>query len=177
MRGKDLNPRIPTGQRSEFPTFLKNEKVSESENLKSLIDYSKTSRGNMEIDLTRGEKIGIAGALLIFVGSSLPWASWGVFSVSGVDGGDGVITLLLALGAGALILFRSWDMKNGFSIVAIGSTSFVIGFHDASNVASIAGEPLGMSVDVGSGLYLTIIGGIVLASAGLLDLFFEKSNG
>lgn len=127
----------------------------------------------MEIELTDGEKIGIIGAILTFIGSLLPWATWGAFTVSGING-DGMFTLLFSVIAAGLILFRTWDLKNGLATMGLGILSFFIPIYDAQNLTQMASGPLGTTVEAGMGLYLTIIGGVILVVAGLYDLFFEQ---
>lgn len=52
--------------------------------------------------VTTTQVIGGIGALIVIVGAFLPWATWGLFSVAGIEG-DGVTTLILGLIAGVAV--------------------------------------------------------------------------
>lgn len=128
------------------------------------------------MDFVRGEKIGLVGALMVFIGAFLPWASWGGFSASGTEG-DGIITLVFGIIVGALIYFRSWDSKNKAISSVIGLLVLAIGVYDASNIASVADAPFGIGVEVGTGLYITVLGGLIVLLAGILGFLSEEPKG
>lgn len=110
----------------------------------------------------------IAGAALIGIGSFSPWASLGVFSVSGTTGGgDGWVTLgaaaiLLILG---LALMSSGRLSMGGKVLggllAIGAGA--LGLYDLANIRDLIEESSGslFSPSYGPGLPLVIFGAVV----------------
>lgn len=124
--------------------------------------------------------IACAGALLLLLGSFLPWVTvrsiFGSFSVNGLDG-DGMITA----GAGALalillILGTTTRTKVLFVLGAIASgIGAAVAVYDIINVSNeISGSGLDGAVraEVGIGLYLCAIGGVV----GLVCGFVAMGN-
>ena len=111
--------------------------------------------------------------VMIALGSALPWAtaSAGVFSVSkGGLSGDGVITIILAvIGLGLFAVGTTGKSKVVFVIGLILSAIVVaIAVYDTANVAKIAtGAQADVSVTVGVGLVLCIIGGVIGLGAGI----------
>ena len=109
------------------------------------------------------KKFFILGASALgLLSSFLPWASiefMGISkSVSGMDGGDGVISILLFLVTGILSLtanFANMITKIVISICAL--CSVLLGFYEISNL----GKALGL-VSTGFGLYLLILMGVVV---------------
>lgn len=94
--------------------------------------------------------------------SFLPWASVEFMgmskSVSGMDGGDGVISILLFLVIGILSLtgnFANMITKIVISICAL--CSVLLGFYEISNLSKLQGL-----VSTGFGLYLLILMGVVV---------------
>jgi len=111
-------------------------------------------------------KVALAGGALTAVGSVLPWASTLGQSMSGLDG-DGVITLFLGVIVAAVVLFADWNKLAKGGAAALGGISTIIAFNAYSNLANAGG--LGSSlVSPGYGLYLTILGGLVVAVGALL---------
>lgn len=128
----------------------------------------------MEIELSKGEKISIIGIVLVIIGSFLPWASWGAISVSGVSGGDGAVTLILGLFVGGLVLFREWNYLNSLGGFFGGSAAFLIGIVDLGDVSGISSAPLGVSVDVGIGLYFTVFGAVLMMVSGVSEFYIRE---
>ncbi|MGV9712375.1 hypothetical protein ACWDTI_17135 [Gordonia sp. NPDC003424] len=140
----------------------------------------------------------IAGiSVLIMISAFLPWVSAAGKSYSGMSGNDhasdGVITLILALIAGAVAVAAVFlarqpllGLAAGVVAVLAGLVVAIIGFSDISDVnsasdqlnnipSSIPGMPPGFQINVpdldlsvGIGLWFTVILGVVLIVAGVL---------
>lgn len=115
-----------------------------------------------------------AGAALVAIGAFGPWATILGFSKAGTDG-DGVITLVLALAAAALV---GLAIRRGRapSRVGVGVCAVLITAIAVMDVADVqdtdVGSFLGGSIDVsvGWGLWLTLCGGIALLVAAVLQV-------
>ena len=118
--------------------------------------------------LTTNQKVCILGAILVVIGAFSPWATWGFFSVAGTSG-DGVITLIVGLVVGASS-FSPPSNKKRIAYLGLGLIIILIGCVDASNVAGIAAAPFGIQVKIGSGLWLTILGGLLIFGSGLMPV-------
>ncbi len=104
----------------------------------------------------------LASIALLFIGSFLPWASFGMFTVSGTDG-DGVFTIILAIVA--LIVYFSLKNKPKIAkiiTIAIGALSFIIGIVSYTNLDNL------QIVSIGGGLIMVLIGAIGLIISGFL---------
>jgi peptidoglycan/LPS O-acetylase OafA/YrhL len=103
-------------------------------------------------------------ALLGVIGSFLPWASTPFGSVSGTDGSDGYITIILFIipAVFSLIGNREESMKNWMGIVGavFGLLGSLVGYINYSNVS---GNPMGGFIKIGIGLYLILAAGVLLA--------------
>lgn len=106
------------------------------------------------------QKLALAGAAVAAVGSLLPWASvssvFGTISKSGMDG-DGVITLVLAVAAGALVLTR----KAPGVVIALMALIGVVAVIDIADVSRLADDTGFAEVSVGFGLWLVAIGAVL----------------
>lgn len=96
----------------------------------------------------------LGGAALIVVGSFLPWASAGGMSFSGIDGGDGWITLVLGLALGATALIPA--AKNGMLIVAGIALALVV--YELIDIMGAGGGAI--EVSIGIGIWIMLVGGI-----------------
>lgn len=106
----------------------------------------------------------------IFIGSFLPWADLGFFSVNGTEG-DGVITLILAI-AGIVIYFALKNKPKAVKIttIAIGALSLIIAIMSFTGIGDLGvGSP-------GGGLYMVFIGSIGLIASPFISIGqpFEK---
>lgn len=113
------------------------------------------------------------GGLASIVGALLPWAvvrsGFGQASMAGIEG-DGQVTAVAGLVA-ALIAFAAWRGRSntGQAVLAVVAGVVILGvggWHTAGDgVASVASE----GVDVGAGLWLTLLAGaVVVVSAWML---------
>lgn len=117
---------------------------------------------------------GVGGGLTV-LGSFLPWATVGPFSIAGTSG-DGAFTILL--GAAAIGLFTLWwssgadaHLLPALALLASIASLAIIG-NAFSNVEAIPDEDLGLfAVDAGSGLLIGGLGAGVSAVAALRALF------
>ena len=103
----------------------------------------------------------VGGAAVVAVGAFMPWASVGPFSAAGTDG-DGILTLILALGAGPLGAFGILKSKKGLLIGSLICAALILAIaaYDTANISSVADGPFGLTPEVGGGLYLTLIGAV-----------------
>lgn len=128
-----------------------------------------------------GRTVAIVGGLLVVVGAFLPWGTVLGMSVNGTEG-DGFITIALAVIAGILIAIKKVPL---WVPMIFAILTLVVGGYDFYNMYSVndqftgadyalAEEFLGdMSVSVGTGLYMTVVGGIVLVVGNILA-FMKK---
>ena len=115
----------------------------------------------------------VAGAAAVFIGAFLPWASIGAFSAAGTDG-DGVITLVLAIGAGGLGAAGLSKANAGLLVGSLicAALIFLIGAYDMANISAFADAPFGLEPRIGGGLYLTVVGAV----AGLVSAVLALRN-
>ena len=106
-------------------------------------------------EYSTGRKTEVVAGLIIVIGSLMPWVTVGFVSAAGTQG-DGVLTLIigLLLGISALQIWttRSRWIHGIFAILVVLITGAVF-----ANLADV-----GLS-SVGTGVYVTIIGGIAAA--------------
>lgn len=98
------------------------------------------------------ERWALAACAVVAVGALLPWASFLGASVYGIEG-DGVITLIAAAAATALVLWR----RHPALAAVLGVVVLVVGFVDWTRLAAV-------------GLYLTVIGGAGIVAAAAMGL-------
>lgn len=105
----------------------------------------------------------VVASIVLFLAALLPWATLGPFSESGLDLGDGWITMVCAVlaGVGGAANFGEWRRGRSGVIALLGAASVITGIY---NWNQITGSGL---VDVGSGIWLTILAGLVVAAIGV----------
>lgn len=104
----------------------------------------------------------LGSVILLLIGSFLPWAKLGPIGVSGMEG-DGVITLVLSIIAIIIyFILKKKPMIVKISTIIIGILSAIIAFVTVVNISEV---PFG---SVGSGVIVTIIGGIGLTVSAFL---------
>lgn len=106
--------------------------------------------GGVDLDLERKAIVG--GAAAVVVGAFLPWASVLGRSVLGIEA-DGVFTLVFAAVGGGVAYYLDWDKRGMIAAAVAGGLVTLIALVDFTNFAAI-------------GLYLTLLGGLVLTGAG-----------
>ena len=100
----------------------------------------------------------IAGAVVAMIGSFTTWASFGGVSVGGMgEGRDGTISFVAAIAIGVIAVFlkgnaRKWSVVAGAAIILFVAIANMLDIND-------------VGLNIGFGLWLVLIGGIV-AGAG-----------
>lgn len=126
----------------------------------------------------------IAGsALLVLLGSVLPWASVDTafgssISVRGTEG-DGVLTLLLALAGGAAAVAVVMARKPMAAIggIVAGGLALLIGVFDFIDLARVSGDSGGLvESHVGFGLWLVLLGSLAMTGASIAILVLNKQQ-
>ncbi len=117
-------------------------------------------------------------SILVIIAALLPWATvdtaLGSKSVSGIEG-DGIITLVLGIGAMAAIAVSAYGKRWGAVIATIfGGIVAIVGIIDWADVGGASADPGFASISVGAGLVLTAIGGIALAVTSLWAFVSSK---
>lgn len=123
----------------------------------------------------RNYQIAGAGIVLVILGAIGPWVKVADISEGGLDA-DGVITLILGLIAAAFVVlaFRKRAAPNMFAIGIPAVLIVVIAIADISDVnGADLGVP-GLDASVGWGLWLTLVGGIVLAASVAMGLMRKR---
>ncbi len=131
-----------------------------------------------------GVKVALGGAAVTFIAAFMTWGSinlpselegFGVAtSASGMDGGDGKLTVLMAIAVGALCvvqLIKGWNKGMAIGAISCASISTLVGVMNYFDIKDVSGDmPAGfdVSVSVGFGLYLTILAGIAMIVGSVL---------
>ena len=127
----------------------------------------------------------VAGALALLLGSTMTWMTVrgpGVndsSSTSGMDIGDGRITVVLAIALavlGAGLLTGRLNRLGGTKVAAMGAlvagaagvAATAIDIADVADRAARLGVPAGAVTSVGSGLWLCFLGGLLAVAGGLM---------
>lgn len=111
-------------------------------------------------ELRSGEKVSIFGAALIVLGSLLPWASIRGPAATGLDG-NGLFTLAFAMVAVGLLAAGERDRTNRRAVLGLGVLIALVAVVSALAAGALAAP--------GSGVYVTVVGGIALAAGSGLD--------
>jgi len=130
---------------------------------------------------TRTKAVVLGSAVLLLVGSVLPWAKAEATVVgqtvssttNGLDG-DGVITLILALVAGMVFLFVPRAKVVGSLVLVAGAIAGLVAIIDIADVSNKADDLQQLtkqsSVTVGIGLWIVAVAAIALIGGGVLCL-------
>jgi len=131
---------------------------------------------------TRTKVVVLGGAVLLVLGSVLPWAklevSSGAFSISdtknGLDG-DGVLTLILAVIAILIFLLVKNRKVTGWLVTVAGFLAGAIAIYDIVDVKGAFDNldvPSSINADatVGVGLWIAAVAAVVLFVGGVLCL-------
>lgn len=121
--------------------------------------------GGRSITGSRSTIVALIGAAVVIIGSFMTWVtvSAGPISVSAggmEEGGDGVITLIVAIAAAAAAIFLK-ERARMISILVGGAVVVLVAVID---IFDIVGEDL-VDASVGIGLWLVLVGGIGLVAA------------
>ncbi|MFC6727400.1 zinc ribbon domain-containing protein [Natronoarchaeum mannanilyticum] len=134
----------------------------------------KASGGNSALiqglDLSPSRGTALLGAILLLIGSFLPWVDAGIVSVSGART-DGIVVLITAVILLALLMFASWDWRVSSLTAAAGGFTCLIALGFISNNPRLAESTL---VSAGSGVYVSMIAGAILFFAGISPISQSK---
>lgn len=108
---------------------------------------------------TRWWTVGIG--VLMAVGSLLPWARSGIFTLAGTDG-DGILTLVAGVIVAAVGLSNQATWITGTGVIVLGAGSLWIAWNTFSNLTE-AGIDTG---SVGGGLLVTLVASLFAVIAG-----------
>ncbi len=138
------------------------------------------SRKGVSMTIRPAHILTAISSILVIIAALLPWAkvdtAIGSKSVSGIEG-DGIITLVLGIGALAAIAVSAYGKRWGAVIATIlGGIVAIVGIIDWADVGGVtASVDTGFaSVSVGAGLVLTAIGGVALTVTSLWAFFSSK---
>lgn len=125
--------------------------------------------------------LALVGGFFVVLGTFLPWVQVGALLVNrGIDNPDGAITLIVGIAACALCIFAlvrkaSRAKWPGVLLAALAAVSFcfaVVDLGDVHNrVAAVRDTFFGDAASTGAGLYLVLIGAVVLGIGGIGSLF------
>lgn len=117
--------------------------------------------------------ITLGASLVVIVGAFLPWVTVGGWlSVSGTSG-DGSITLVAGILAGIFgFIMRKRNTVMPFTIGILGLVAVAVSGYDMSEVSNLdpadSESLLLAKASIGSGMYLTFIGGLGLIAAAVM---------
>lgn len=157
-QGNERSPSVQSGtnESSELSTVTRTDALTTEEQRSISIGTNGEEKSSFTFPTSRPAKIIYAGAAIVVVGAFLPWASLLGQSVLGIEG-DGSLTLILALIAAGVTAWKGWTDRVRYATPALGAIIVFIGLYDLSNIS-------------GSGIFVTIIGGIILAAPGVREL-------
>ncbi len=124
-----------------------------------------------------GSIIGTIAAVMVVVGSLLPWVTMGVFSAAGTEG-DGVLTIIAGVigGAGALDGFvakRSRVVANILMALS-GIAAFYVSAAVIQRMASAIATETEFTAHIGPGLYLCALASLLLILGGIVGFSTMK---
>lgn len=153
-----------------------------SEEAEPIEDEEAESLEESDEELVTGKRLVLAGAALAAIGAFLPWFSASAVGttveVTGVER-DGVFTLAFAVAAGAVGWHygdRSWGRWPAVGVVILGGLIAFFGgayIYDPWLGTEPPREEVQNAVQIGVGLYATLIGGALVAAGPVYD----RSNG
>lgn len=135
---------------------------------------------------SRGEKVTLAGVVVAAVGSFLPWVKVsliGTQTVTGIDGGDGLIVLGIVAAVGIALLVRDLG-RIGRGLVALSGlvVAGLAAMYINDPVAGVEFESqseaeLAQAVaDPAFGLYVVLVGGILVVVGAALGFHSGRSS-
>jgi hypothetical protein len=129
------------------------------------VQESQGGFSSQSITGSRSTIVALISAAVVIIGSFMTWVTVGSGAISvsagGMDeGGDGVITLIVAIAAAAAAIFLKGRARM-ISIVVGGAVVLLVAIID---IFDILGEDL-VDASVGIGLWLVLVGGAALAAS------------
>lgn len=124
--------------------------------------------------------VGVVGALLVVVGSFMPWATltsgFGSASMAGTDG-DGRLTMIAGLALAVLAVSAgvhpTWWLRTVYLLAAaLVAATTVLEIIWAGDRAAEASSELAVA-SVGPGLYMLLVGALIATAAAALHAFWK----
>jgi hypothetical protein len=112
----------------------------------------------------------LLAAIVVGIGSVTTWVDAGIFTRTGLDDADGVITLPLAIiaaGFASARLFGRLPTTAAIVALVVGLLLSLIGFIDSADVSDAG-------VDVGYGLWMVLVGGIAMVLISIAGLIKRR---
>ena len=130
------------------------------------------SKGGFSMERITGSKstmVVLIGSVIALLGSFLTWVSIDGFgSAGGMDeGGDGVITLIVAIGTAAAAIFLK-DKARKLSIIVGGAIIFAVGVINVFDINDTSSQ-LGVDISIGIGLWMVLAGGVIAAVGAFIN--------
>lgn len=128
----------------------------------SIVDSIQTTFNNF----SRDQQIIVVGSIITVVGAFLPWATVLGTTVLGVSNGDGIVTSILAIIAAGAVYWEplSGELKNYYVAAVAGIVTILLGLYSLTGVSSV-------------GVYVTVVGGIIMAYPGVSTALSNYQRG
>lgn len=119
----------------------------------------------IDTDLPTGGKVTVVGVGAVLVSAFLPWfgaeTPAGVSpTTTGIDTTIGLLVLLLALVVGLVVVLVEWDVKTVAASAGGGGLVALLALLKFADLGGVTGAKVG--------LYLALVGGIVMLVGGLV---------
>lgn len=127
----------------------------------------------MELEISTGEQYALIGAAILLVGTFMPWIR-SIVVYSGVDTRIGTAIVFGALVVGGIALFRDWSRTDQAVVGAVGVGSVIgagwkyLDIRAASQALDLGQEVSFSLVNPGTGLFVTMGGGLVTIAAAVV---------
>lgn len=105
---------------------------------------------------------GVVGAALMAIGSLLPWATAGIFSVAGTDG-DGIISLIAGVVALAVFLSKRTGTSAALLVFLLAGFGGWVAYLAWQNTGGLL---VSDGPRTGTGIYVTLLGAAVAFISG-----------
>lgn len=121
--------------------------------------------------LPRGDLVALTGAVVIGMGAVLPWVAVDGAQQPGISD-DGLALLFLVVAVVGIVFVRGWKtLDHVFALLIGGSTTLLAAsrYRSIGEVDRALGEAA--AVDPGAGIYVSALGGLVVAAGGAIALY------
>jgi len=128
-------------------------------------------------DSDRGKYVAVTGAILIIVGSFLPWVTSSGQAVASGLGGQGLFAVTFCILAIGVIFFRDWEQLEQTGVLSMGILTVIVIMNVLGSIGEIPeGESIALATSPGIGIYISLLGGLMLSVGGGFGYVFG-SNG